>query len=201
MTVSILCPSCGAWTTVPDQASNQAEKYSCSGCGQQLPTTEVTPADSITEVLPADDHVPAGLPADTGEPITVRPTSYVTFLPGPRIEVSATTAAEAKLAIQELRAKRKEQTLAKRYIMQQQREVRAAYTSRVRTQGSMFRGGGWFGKIIRARQTGSRDAARSRLAAELAPLESRRAGIELTIGIIDHLIIRLQNAIQSRRST
>jgi hypothetical protein len=135
---------------------------------------------TIPEVIPVDP-VPEVLPA-----------SYITMTPSGQIAVHARNAAEAKLAIRELRAKKKEISLTKRAIMQEQREIRAAYTNLVRRRGSKFIGGGSVGGIVRAFQTWNRDAARSQLATELAPLEQQRSRIETWIMAIDSVIIQLQ---------
>jgi hypothetical protein len=79
--------------------------------------------------------------------------------------------------------------------MQEQREIRAAYTDLVRRRGSKFIGGRSVGRIIRAFQTLNRDAARSQLAKELAPLEQERARIEAWNMAIDSVIIQLQASI------
>jgi hypothetical protein len=123
------------------------------------------------------------------------PSSFVTFTASGQIRVHTRNAAEAKAAIRELRTKKKELSLSKRAIMQEQREIRAAYTDLVRRRGSKFIGGRSVGRIIRAFQTLNRDAARSQLAKELAPLEQERARIEAWNMAIDSVIIQLQASI------
>jgi hypothetical protein len=76
--------------------------------------------------------------------------------------------------------------------MQQQRQIRAAYTQLVRQRGSKVRGGGSLGWLIREIQTSNCDAARSQLANELAPLEQQRSCIDAWIVAIDSIILQLQ---------
>jgi hypothetical protein len=136
--------------------------------------TEVTTVEPIPEVLPA---------------------SFVTFTPKGEIHVHARNTAEAKMAIRELRTKKKELSLSKRAIMQEKREIRAAYTDLVRRRGSKFIGRGSIGRFIRSLQTLDRDAARRHLANELAPLEQEQTRIEAWIMAIDSVIIQLQGYI------
>ena len=162
------CPACGIRYKVADEFAGRRTK--CRKCGEPLdvpgpPTPPPVRRRPITRepVQEVVESVPEVLPA-----------SLVTFAEHGEIRVQARNSAEAKLAIKELRAKKKQLSLSKRAITQQQREIRAAYTNLVRQRGSKFIGGGSIGRIIRGFQTFSRDAARSQLAAELAPLERRR---------------------------
>ena len=91
--------------------------------------------------------------------------------------------------------KKKELSLSKRAIIQEQREIRADYIDLVRRRGSKFIGGGSIGRIIRSFQTLDRDAVRRQLANELAPLEEERTRIEAWIMAIDSVIIQLQGCI------
>src|SRR5262249_11251818 len=129
--IHFACPACGTGYKVGDEFAGRRTK--CRKCGQPLevpappkalpvPAQIVVPEpqETIPEVVPVDP-VPEVLPA-----------SLVTFTADGQIRVHARSAAEAKLAIRELRAKKKELSLSKRAIMQQQREIRAAYTNLVR---------------------------------------------------------------------
>jgi len=119
------------------------------------------------------------------------PSTFVK-IDGTRISVSAHGAAEAKLALKELKLKKKELGVQKRILVSRQKEIRASYTEEVRTRGSMVRGGGGFGRFIRAVQTISRDSKRAGLAGELAPLERARQDVEAMIHAIDTLIIKVE---------
>lgn len=122
------------------------------------------------------------------------PTRYVVF-EGMKIRCVAQTVPEGKLAVKELKLKKKEYGLLKREVMAQQKEIRAAYTHKVRTRGSMVRGGGGLGRLFRVFQTASRDGARASLAKQLAPLEAERNRIENIIGGIDNLIVQIESAL------
>ncbi|WP_373526720.1 hypothetical protein [Nostoc sp.] len=88
-----------------------------------------------------------------------------------KFHISVESVQDAKIAIKELKLKKKEYALVKREISQQQKVIRAKYTENVRQRGSKIRGGGGLGQLIRTVQTSNRDADRRALAQELAPLE------------------------------
>lgn len=114
---------------------------------------------------------------------------------GTEVTVKADTLADARLAIKELKLKKKEYSLRKRAIADAQRNLRAQYTEDVRARGSMMRGGGFFGKVARAFQSSSRDSRRARLAAELAPYETKKQEIEAVIRALDSAILQVEAAI------
>jgi hypothetical protein len=118
-------------------------------------------------------------------------TSFVQ-IDGDTVRCAVNNLAEAKVAMKELKLKKKEFRIRKREIVAQQREIRAAYTHDVRNRGSMLRGGGGFGRFIRAFQTASRDSKRAGLANDLAPLEREKLRIETMIGAIDSLALKLE---------
>lgn len=80
------------------------------------------------------------------------PQSYVTFTPSGEIIVRANTVAEAKLALKELKLKKKEQSILKKQLMEQERQIRATYTDTVRRRGSKFQSGNTVGKYVRLYQ-------------------------------------------------
>lgn len=118
-------------------------------------------------------------------------TSFV-HIEGTTVRYEVNTLAEAKVALKELKLLKKGFGVIKRDVLLRQKEIRAAYTSEVRSRGSMVRGGGGVGKFIRFFQTASRDAKRAQLAADLAPLEEQKQQIEGFLGTIDRLIVGLE---------
>ena len=111
---------------------------------------------------------------------------------GVGVSVNATSLPEAKLALKELRLKKKEFGIQKKLILARQQEIRASYTEEVRTRGSIVRGGGGIGKFLRLVQTISRDSKRSRLAVDLAPLEREKQEVENMIHTIDRVILQVE---------
>ena len=109
--------------------------------------------------------------------------------------VPARSVAEAKIAIKELKLKKKEYALVKREISQQQKQIRAEYTDKVRQRGSKFRGGGSIGGFVRIVQTINRDADRRTLAQELAPLEQQKNAVDAMINTIDQTILQVEKSI------
>ncbi|GET37423.1 hypothetical protein [Microseira wollei] len=116
---------------------------------------------------------------------------FVSITEDGQLLVSAKSIAEAKIAIKELKLKKKEYALIKREISQQQKQIRAAYTDRVRQRGSKFRGGGSIGSFVRTVQTINRDADRRLLAQQLAPLEQKKNVVEAIINAIDWAILQV----------
>jgi hypothetical protein len=111
---------------------------------------------------------------------------------GSTVHVRANSTSEAKIALKELKLKKKECSLFKREINEKQKVIRASYTDEVRTRGSMLRGGGGLGKFVRLFQTVSRDDKRSQLAIALAPLEQEKQSVESVIHAIDSAIIQVE---------
>ena len=70
--------------------------------------------------------------------------------------------------------------------------IRARYTDEVRNRGSMIRGGGGVGRVVRLFQTVARDGRRAQLAHELAPLEAEKQDIEAVVRAIDGVMIQLE---------
>lgn len=120
---------------------------------------------------------------------------FVTITDKGELRVSAQSVAEAKIAIKELKLKKKEYALIKREISQHQKQIRAEYTDRVRQQGSKFRGGGSIGGLVRTVQTINRDAARRALAQQLAPLERQKGAVETITNAIEQTILQLERYI------
>lgn len=118
--------------------------------------------------------------------------SFIEITPKGELRVKASSVSEAKLAIKELKLKKKEYSVKKREITNRQQQIRAAYTDKVRRQGSKVRGGGGLGRFIRNVQTANRDIARSNLAKQLAPLEEYKAQIDSIMSAIDKAILHVE---------
>ena len=111
------------------------------------------------------------------------------------MDISLHSVAGAKRVLKELKLKKKEYALAKRDISQRQKLIRAEYTDTVRRRGSKFRGGGGLGSFIRTVQTFSRDAERSALAQQLAPLERQKNSVDAIMNGIDQAILQVESYI------
>jgi hypothetical protein len=121
--------------------------------------------------------------------------SFVTTTADGELRVSVRTVAEAKIAIKELKLKKKEYALVKREITQRQKQIRAEYTDSVRQRGSKFSGGGSIGRLVRTVQTINRDTDRRTLAQELAPLEEQKNAVEAITNEIDQAILQVEKFI------
>jgi DNA-directed RNA polymerase subunit RPC12/RpoP len=107
---------------------------------------------------------------DQGSPDQGSP-QYVTVGFFGNIQVRASNAAEAKLAIKQLRLLRKTLVTRKRMATQQQQAIRAKYTDYVRRRGSKVQGRDALAKWFRSVESMDRDQKRRNLARELAPPE------------------------------
>ncbi|WP_375515927.1 hypothetical protein [uncultured Nostoc sp.] len=119
-------------------------------------------------------------------------TNLVTINDDGKLHISVQSLAEAKIALKELKLKKKEYAFVKREISQQQKITRAEYTDRVRQRGSKVKGAGSIGRIVRTFQTINRDADRRALAQELAPLEQEKNAIDGIINAIDQAILQIE---------
>lgn len=125
------------------------------------------------------------------KPLTVR-RSFITMAPNGSISVMATSKDEHRLALGELKQKKKECALLKRQISEQIRLLKTEYAQEVRMRNSKFRGGGTIGRLIRGFQTVERDSRRQELGAELEPLEQQQADAIAMELAIDKMILQIQ---------
>lgn len=121
--------------------------------------------------------------------------NFVTITDNGELRVSAQSVPEAKIALKQLKLKKKEYALVKREISQHQKQIRAEYTDMIRQRGSKFIGGGGIGRLVRTVQTINRDADRRILAQQLAPLEQKKNAIEAIINTIDQMILQVERYI------
>ncbi len=117
---------------------------------------------------------------------------FVTVTSRGDISVHASSAADAKLAIKELRLLKKSFSIEKQQVTAQLKAVRAQYTHDTRQRGSNFRGGGGFDRFVRSMQAASRDSARTHLARTLRPLEIEQQRIDHVITQIGSLIAQVE---------
>jgi hypothetical protein len=108
------------------------------------------------------------------------------------ISIRVSTVAEAKLAIKQLRLRKKELGLEKKQISTEMAEIKADRRQQVANQGPMMRGGGGFGKTVRAFQSSSRAAARAKHANQLAPYEDAKTHLDRLIMNVDNGIHQLE---------
>lgn len=191
--IQFTCPNCKNWLEANDEEKGM--QFPCPMCGHAL--TIPPPA------RPKQSHVisesNSGRISDWPENLDQNTFRHGSIeVPAGEYSFRLTSIADAKLAIKQLRAIKKSLQLQKRAVMQQQREIRAAYTEAIRQRGSKFIGGGTIGRVIRAFQTYGRDAARRQLAEELAPLEHQRSVIDSNILQVDAAILQAQVYIAGR---
>src|SRR5437773_2245681 len=97
----------------------------CTSCGK--PVVASVPNATTMLSTPVQQVTPAIAPP-------------VVFLPNGDVKLDIHSASDAKVALKELKLKKKELSLAKRTATEEQREIRAAYTDHVRRQMPMIRG-------------------------------------------------------------
>jgi hypothetical protein len=108
------------------------------------------------------------------------------------VRLNIGSVAEAKQALKELKLKKKELSLLRKQVVAQQQALRAEHTDKVRTQGSMLRGGGGLGKFIRNVQRASRDADKRQLANALRPLEMQKQSLDSLITAVEQAILKVE---------
>lgn len=119
----------------------------------------------------------------------------VRVLDNGNIQIDVGSAAEAKLAIKQLRLHKKQLRLDKKAIAARIAQIRSEYRTESASRGSMFRGGGGLGKFIRGVQRANRDGARSSKENAIAPLEREKMNIDRLLADIDAAIIKIEKYI------
>lgn len=108
------------------------------------------------------------------------------------IVIAVTTVPEAKLAIRRLRLKKREYAAQKKELQAAINAIRAERRAEIAQQGSMLRGGGTFGQVVRAGQRLGRDADRRAYVQRLQPYEDAKAAIDRMVLEIDKSITTLE---------
>ena len=111
---------------------------------------------------------------------------------GSTISFNVRNVSEAKLAVKEIKLKKREFASQKKLLVAQQKLLRADYTHATRTRMPAMRGGGFFGKMVRAGQSASRSADRANLAHKLQPLEAEKNAIDNRMANLDSVLIQLE---------
>ena len=119
----------------------------------------------------------------------------ITFDANGEFKYSASSVAEARQVLTEIRLKKKELQLAKRELTEKKREIGAEYTDYVRQRGSKIRGGGHLGEFIRAIQTAGRDSRRRSMARAIEPLEQQRERLDRLLLDLDEAGLKLETYI------
>jgi|HubBroStandDraft_4_1064222.scaffolds.fasta_scaffold302442_2 hypothetical protein len=196
------CPRCKRRFNVPSMMTDPFSQgaSSADGSGDSAGQSKQSPRRPVTsivefarEVEPVDNSNAAestSVPSHDKRPL-------VELTDDGTVRVNATTIIEAKLALIELRIVKKQLALAKRLVMKDKREIRAAYTDYVRRRGSKAIGGGTIGRIFRIVQTVNRDMKKVQLANALAPREEQQSRLETMITSVDFAILQVQKAILS----
>jgi len=142
---------------------------------------------------PEPVHAPAPvLPIAAPE---IVPGAGLTFLANGDIHISIESVPEAKLAVKQLKLKKKEFALDKNAVTTELSRMRAEHQIHLGNQGSMVRGGGNLGKTIRTVQHISRDTAKQSYVNALAPLERQKTAIEQHMLKIDDAVMQLERYI------
>ncbi|MEH2144049.1 hypothetical protein [Nostoc sp.] len=118
--------------------------------------------------------------------------SFVTINSDGKLHILVQSLAEAKIAIKELKLKKKEYAWRKREISQQQKIIRAEYTDNVRQRGSKTRGSSIMSRLAQTLQTSKSDADRRALAQQLPPLEQQKNAVDEKINEIDQAMLQIE---------
>jgi hypothetical protein len=90
------------------------------------------------------------------------------------------------MSVQQLRLRRKELALLKKSLIEQQRQIRAAYTEQIRKPSFSVR------IMMSKGQTQVHKRQRRTLATQLKPLEQQRQAVEAELAQIELALLRLQ---------
>lgn len=120
---------------------------------------------------------------------------FVTVDDDGSIEVSASSAAELKIAIKELRLVKKDLAAQKKEVTADIAAVRAEQRTRVAHHKPMVRGGGMFGKILRTTTQISRANARASTDNAVRPLEAQKNNLDMRMLVVDRTIAQVEAAI------
>ena len=118
--------------------------------------------------------------------------NVVLFTDDGDIALRVTSVPEAKLAIKQLRLRKKAVGLEKREVTHAITAINTQRRMQTANQGSKMRGGGDVGKIVRSFQTLGRDADRRNHAARLQPYQQEKARLDQYTLTIDQLITQLE---------
>jgi len=113
------------------------------------------------------------------------------------IVLNIRSAADAKVALQQLKLRKRELAVEKKAINTQLAQMRAAHQIKLGNRGSMVRGGGKVGKFVRAVEQGSRDNDRAQYSNQLLPLEQAKARVDARILNVESGIVEVQRYITS----
>jgi len=112
-----------------------------------------------------------------------------------RIDISVDSVPGAKLAIKHLRLKKREYAAEKKEVQAEITEIRSGRRTQVAKQGSIVRGGGKFGQVVRTGQRAGRDRDRVQYTNQLQPYEQAKATIDHKVLQIDLAITKLEKYI------
>lgn len=120
-----------------------------------------------------------GLPAPVQEEPQLQPadwstTGLILTNRAGDIGVNLKTAAESKLAIKDLRLRKRALSAEKRVVTQEMAVIRREYTVKNANRGPSIRGGGNVGKFVRTMDSVNRSLERSNRERELDPLDARK---------------------------
>lgn len=121
--------------------------------------------------------------------------NVVLFTDDGQIAYKVNSVAEAKLAIKQLRLRKKAVGLEKREVTQAITAINTERRQQTANQGSMMRGGGNLGKFTRSMQAISRDADKRNHAARLQPYQQEKARLDNYTLTVDRLIAELETYI------
>ena len=110
---------------------------------------------------------------------------------GGRLQVRAETRAETKLAIEDLKLRKKELQLRRRQLRQEMQRAQAEYRGKVAARHNLTgKGRGGVGRILRIGIQAGRRSGRMQLNRTLQGLEAQRDAYDSDINELDRLIVQ-----------
>lgn len=114
-------------------------------------------------------------------------------------KVSYKTVPEAKRAISDIRARKKQLSLLKKELNSQLAEIRAVRRAQTAQQGSKFRGRGGTARFIRDLQTTARDNDRRDYTARVNAIESKKIAVDRDMAALDRMIAEVERWISKHK--
>ena len=114
---------------------------------------------------------------------------------GDTFSIQAETLPDARVALKELKFLKKDLQLEKKMVAADLKVLRTSRSQQVASQGSMMRGGGQGGQVLRTFQRIGRDHDRSKHASNMAPYQQAIAELDERINQVDKVIATLDRHI------
>lgn len=195
MTEASFCSACGAQFEGND-------RY-CANCGSGRYLVPVAVMGPKLGPVAADsallDEAPNPFPGYY--PATWSASGFILTDGADGLAIHVTGKAEAKAALKDLRLRNRSLTAERRVVRMESAEIKRQYRGAGRSRSMIGRGGGSFGKTVRAFEGLGRQIDASRRNKATDAVEGRINEYDRMIGAIDSIILQLEQQMLAAEST